>query len=176
MRDRLNGLVKVMQKTDEKKDEEWQSSSFDFDEVEDLSEEERWKEEAIWETLSVAENRAELEREIRIIKDLISEAQNVIHKESEVKLQQLKDTMYKLQVRFPEDDTKDKKILIFTEAKDTLDYLEKRVRSWGYSVNTIHGGMKLQDRIRAESVFRNETQIMLATEGAGEVETTQSIK
>jgi hypothetical protein len=41
---------------------------------EDLSEEERWKEEAIWETLSVAENRAELDREIRIINGLITKA------------------------------------------------------------------------------------------------------
>jgi hypothetical protein len=33
--------------------------------------------------------------------------------------------MQKLQMIFPETDTKDKKILIFTEAKDTLDYLEE---------------------------------------------------
>src|SRR5439155_31274 len=51
---------------------------------------------------------------------------------------------------------------------DTLDYLEKRVRSWGFRVNTIHGNMKLEDRVKAESVFRNETQILVATEAAGE--------
>ena len=36
----------------------------DFETIDDLSEEERWREEEIWETLSVAENREELEREI----------------------------------------------------------------------------------------------------------------
>jgi hypothetical protein len=71
--------------------------------------------------------------------------------------------MDKLSKQFP-----NKKILIFTESKDTLDYLEKKIHSWGYSVNTIHGGMRLEERVRAESVFKNETQVMVATEAAGE--------
>lgn len=41
------------------------------------------------------------------------------------------------------------------------------MRSWGYTVNTIHGGMKLQERIDAEKVFKHETQIFVATEAAG---------
>jgi hypothetical protein len=49
-----------------------------------------------------------------------------------VKLQQLKKTMQDLQVKHPGE-----KILIFTESRDTLDYLEKRIRSWGYSINVI---------------------------------------
>jgi hypothetical protein len=32
----------------------------------------------------------------------------------------------------------------------------------------IHGGMKLPDRVNAESVFRNEADLMVATEAAGE--------
>ena len=46
------------------------------------------------------------------------------------------------------------KILVFTEHKDTLDYLTRKVREWGYTVCNIHGGMKLQDRIAAEKEFR----------------------
>jgi hypothetical protein len=61
-----------------------------------------------------------------------------------------------------------KKILIFTESRDTLEYLEKKIRSWGYAVNTIHGGMKLEERVNAEKVFKNETQVLVATEAAGE--------
>ncbi|MDI6811721.1 MAG: helicase-related protein, partial [archaeon] len=60
------------------------------------------------------------------------------------------------------------KILIFTESKDTLEYLVKRIKSWGYSVNFIHGGMRLEERINAEKVFQHETQVMVATEAAGE--------
>ncbi len=136
---------------------------FDFEEVEDLSEEDRWKEEELWETLSVAENRQELEAEIRTIGGLIDKARSIIQKESEVKVIQLKHTMEELKQKFPQ-----KKILIFTEAKDTLEYLEKKIRSWGYSVNVIHGGMKLEDRVEAEKIFKNETQILVATEAAGE--------
>src|SRR5208337_260360 len=114
----------------------------EVEEVEDLSEEDRWKEEEIWETLSVAENRQELDAEIQTLGNLIQQARNIIQKESEVKVNQLKQTMERLSKEFP-----NKKILIFTEAKDTLDYLEKKIRAWGYLVNTIHGGMRLEERV-----------------------------
>jgi hypothetical protein len=58
--------------------------------------------------------------------------------------------------------------LIFTESKDTLDYLVEKIKSWGYSVNNIDGGMDLEKRLKAERVFRDSTQIMVATEAAGE--------
>jgi superfamily II DNA or RNA helicase len=138
-------------------------STVDLEEADDLSEEERWKEEEIWETLSVAENRQELQAEIETIGELTQQARGIIQKEAEVKVLHLKETMSRLSKEFAE-----KKILIFTESKDTLEYLEKKIRSWGYSVNTIHGGMSLEDRVKAESVFKNETQIMVATEAAGE--------
>lgn len=139
---------------------------FDFTAVEDLSEEERWKQEEIWETLSVAENREELEKEIFTIDKFIQQAKGIIQGEAEVKLQELKRALQSLRQRYPE--AKDKNILIFTESRDTLEYIEKKLRAWGYSVNTIHGGMRLEDRIKAESVFKNETEVMVATEAAGE--------
>ena len=139
------------------------SGDFDFEDVEEMSEEERWKAEELWETLSVAENRNELEQEIRTIGELIAQARSIIQNESEVKINELKNTMKDLTHDFA-----NTKILIFTESKDTLDYLEKRIKSWGYSVNVIHGGMSLEDRVNAESIFKNETQVMVATEAAGE--------
>ncbi|MEM3402888.1 MAG: helicase-related protein, partial [Candidatus Hadarchaeales archaeon] len=60
------------------------------------------------------------------------------------------------------------KILIFTESKDTMEYLVNKIRKWGYSVNFIHGGMRIEDRIEAEKIFQHKTQIMVATEAAGE--------
>ncbi|TET99576.1 MAG: DEAD/DEAH box helicase, partial [Dehalococcoidia bacterium] len=45
--------------------------SLDFEAAEEMSEAERWRQEEIWETLSVAENRQELEREIRTLEGLI---------------------------------------------------------------------------------------------------------
>ena len=73
-------------------------------------------------------------------------------------------------------------MLIFTEHKDTLDYLAAdgkegrplgKLRQWGLSVTQIHGGMKIGDRdtpgtrIYAEKEFRDEAQVLVATEAAG---------
>ena len=75
------------------------------------------------------------------------------------------------------------KLLIFTEHKDTLDYLcgdgkdgrpLGKLREWGLSVTQIHGGMKIGDRdtpgtrIYAEREFRESAQVLVATEAAGE--------
>lgn len=136
---------------------------FDFEETEEMSEEERWAQEKIWETLSIADNKEELKKEIETLDSLIQESKDVIDKEIEIKLQELKKAMAELEKK-----SISKKILIFTESKDTLDYLEKRIKKWGYSVNTIHGGMQLTERVEAEKIFKNETQVMVATEAAGE--------
>lgn len=138
----------------------------DFETVEDMSEEERWKEEERWETLSMSENREELNKEIQIIKRLIDKAKSIIATDDQAKLIEFRSAIKELSEKYP--DPKDQKILIFTESKDTLYYLEKKIKEWGYSVNTIHGGMKLDERVTAEKIFKNETQIMVATEAAGE--------
>ncbi len=138
----------------------------DQETVEDSSEEERWEQEAIWETLSVSENRQELAGEIRTIEGLIGQADSIIQNAEEIKLKEFKKCLVELERKYP--DLNDKKILIFTESKDTLDYLEENIRRWGYSINTIHGGMKLEERVDAEAIFKNKTQVMVATEAAGE--------
>ncbi|MEE8390786.1 MAG: helicase-related protein, partial [Anaerolineae bacterium] len=139
------------------------AGSLDFDAVEDLSEEERWRQEEIWETLSVAENRQELEREIQTVESLIQQARAIIQTGEEVKLRHFRAALDDLNRQHP-----GAKILVFTEARDTLEYLEKRIREWGYSICTIHGGMRLEERVQAEGVFKNEAQVMVATEAAGE--------
>ena len=142
------------------------AGDIDFDTIEDLSEEERWKEEEIWETLSVAENREELEREIETLDDLIKLTEKIIESEDELKLKELQKALKELSQKYPNKD--DKKILIFTESKDTLMYLEEKITKWGYFINTIHGGMRLEDRIKAEGLFKTETEVLVATEAAGE--------
>lgn len=138
------------------------SKEFSF-ENDDVSEAERWEREGVWETLSIAKNRDELKKEIHIIEDLETAAEAVINGEHEVKLKKLKETMETL-----EREHVNEKILIFTESKDTLEYLEKRVRRWGYDVSTIHGGLDLDARISAEAEFKNKSRVMIATEAAGE--------
>jgi superfamily II DNA or RNA helicase len=74
------------------------------------------------------------------------------------------------------DTSTDKKLLIFTEHKDTLSWLLEKLTALGYKVVTIHGGMRPgsrdepNTRLWAEEQFRNEdgAEILLATEAAGE--------
>lgn len=153
-KERLEGLLKG-----EELVKEMPMAAIDLEEVEDYEEEKRWEQEKRWETLSIAENRAELEKEISTLKDLIEKAREILREECEVKLSELKKVMESLG---------NEKILIFTESRDTLEYLVGKIKSWGYSANFIHGGMRLEGRIEAEKVFQHETQVMVATEAAGE--------
>lgn len=138
----------------------------DPDAIEEMSEDERWREEEQWERLSVAENREELLNEVETIKRLIDQARSIVQREEEIKLRELRAALTELSARFPE--RADRKVLVFTESRDTLDYLVKKISEWGYSVNFIHGGMNLEERVDAERIFKNETDVMVATEAAGE--------
>src|SRR5690606_30036772 len=61
------------------------------------------------------------------------------------------------------------KLVIFTEHKDTLLYLEDKLRNTGYKVATIHGGKTVDERREAQWDFaRPDTQILIATDAAGE--------
>jgi superfamily II DNA or RNA helicase len=139
----------------------------DIEEVDDYEEEKRWEQEKKWETLSIAENREELEREISTLKNLKEKAEEILREESEVKLRELRKAIGEGFKKIREMHGNEK-ILIFTESKDTMEYLVKKIRSWSYSVNFIYGGMRLEERINAEKIFRDEKQIMVATEAAGE--------
>ncbi len=139
----------------------------DIEEVEDLEEEKRWDEEKKWEAVSLAANEEELKHEIEIVENLIDKATDIIKSENEVKLQELRKAITEGFKKIHEMNGYPK-ILIFTESKDTLDYLTEKIRSWGYKVNYIHGGMDIDERIKAEKIFRDETDIMVATEAAGE--------
>ena len=89
----------------------------------------------------------------------------------EAKLSRLKTLMHE-QGFF---DNPDQRLLLFTEFKDTLDYLVERLRDWGFRVGCIHGGMRIGSRddpgtrLHAEQQFsEGAIQILVATEAAGE--------
>ena len=60
------------------------------------------------------------------------------------------------------------KLLLFTEHRDTLDYLREHLEAWGYSTCQIHGGMNPRERKETQENFRTNRQICVATEAAGE--------
>ena len=65
------------------------------------------------------------------------------------------------------------KLVIFTEHRDTLNYLEGRITTLlgrKQAVVMIHGGMGREERMKAQESFRHdpEVQVLLATDAAGE--------
>ncbi len=136
----------------------------DEDALEDAPEAERLRqEEDLVARLTAAETREELQAEIRTLDELVRLARAAESREVETKLAELRRVMEDERIR-----ETGEKLLIFTESRDTLDYLAERLRAWGYAVVTLHGAMGLDERIRAEHEFRDRAQVMVSTEAGGE--------
>ncbi len=149
----------------------------DFDELPEI-EQTRIIEEL--EEVVVSVDPHDLREEILQLSKLINQANVLQQREVETKLSQLKEVLTREGVF----DDPTMKLLLFTEHKETLDYLVGdgkdghpygKLREWGLTVTQIHGGMKVGDRdtpgtrIYAEHEFRDPScQIMVATEAAGE--------
>lgn len=140
------------------------------DEFDDLPEEEQQDIIASLENVVASVDPAALKEEILQLTRLIDQARLLEQREVESKLVRLKEVITERGVF---QDPK-MKLLIFTEHKDTLDFLVGRLREWKLTVTQIHGGMKIGDRdtpgsrIYAEREFREACQVLVATEAAGE--------
>jgi superfamily II DNA or RNA helicase len=135
----------------------------DITEYEDLTEEERERiDQRIFRQVltddpeKVEEERDEVERLFRLADSLKH------HKEA--KFAELLAVLDSSDVIRAEDE----KLLIFTEHRDTLESLAKRLEEKGYTVATIHGGMDVDSRKQAQRQFRTRAKIMVATDAAGE--------
>jgi len=149
------------------------------DDYDDLPEEEQQGIVAELEDLVASYDPATLREEIVELGKLILLAQTLEKREVESKLVRLRELIQQNGI-FADPKMK---LLIFTEHKDTLDFLcgdgkdgrpLGRLREWGLTVTQIHGGMKVGDRdtpgtrIFAERDFRESAQVLVATEAAGE--------
>lgn len=149
------------------------------DDYEELPEEEQQEIVSELEDLVASYDPAALRDEITELGKLIQKAVDLEKREVESKLVRLREVIKEHGIF---SDPK-MKLLIFTEHKDTLDFLCAdgkdgrplgKLREWGLSVTQIHGGMKIGDRdtpgtrIFAEREFRESAQVLVATEAAGE--------
>lgn len=134
------------------------------EDLEDLSEADRWKfEDDVVERLTTAANMAELEVEISELERLVSKAKRARSYTHETKFEELR------KVISEQVSGKKERLLIFTEHKDTLDFLLGKLGDLGFYCCQIHGGMPLQKRIDAErEFFEHNPSILVATEAAGE--------
>jgi len=134
------------------------------EEIEDMEEAERWSfEEEILQRFTNARTLAELDIEIKVLGDLVELARSVEQQGIETKLTKLQEVLRNEGIA-----SSGEKLLIFTEAKDTLDYLSEKLKNWGFSVEVIHGKMSIEEREAAQERFYETSQIMVATEAAGE--------
>jgi superfamily II DNA or RNA helicase len=143
----------------------------DPEELEEMEENERERLEEMLEAITLAGNAQQVREEIAELNNLEKKALSVEDSGTEAKLAKLKELLQERGFF----DHQDKRLLIFTEFKDTLEYLIERLNSWGFRVGYIHGGMKPGSRDEAgtrlymESRFwAGEDQILVATEAAGE--------
>ncbi|MCY4157207.1 MAG: helicase-related protein [Gammaproteobacteria bacterium] len=143
----------------------------DPEEIEEMEDADRERLEALLDAITLAGNAEQVREEIGELRHLARSAQAVEAAGNEAKLARLRDILQK--EGFFDDASQ--RLLLFTEFKDTLNYLMERLRAWGFQVGCIHGGMKAGSRdepgtrIHAEQQFREgEIQVLVATEAAGE--------
>jgi superfamily II DNA or RNA helicase len=108
----------------------------------------------------------QLRTEVAALHDLLAHARRVRDHAADSKLAALKACLERAEFKELSDGRG--KLLIFTEHRDTLNYLCESLERWGYSTCQIHGGMNPHERKRAQEQFRAEKQICVATEAAGE--------
>jgi SNF2 family DNA or RNA helicase len=149
------------------------------EDFEDLTDEERQEILYELEEAVASFDPNDLRLEIADLEKLIRQAKILEKQEAEVKVRRLRQLL-KEEGLFSD---LTMKLLLFTEHKDTLDFLVGdgkdgrplgKLREWGLTVTQIHGGMKIGDRdtpgtrIYAEREFRESCQVLVATEAAGE--------
>src|SRR6516225_9438727 len=141
------------------------------EEIEEMEEADRERWERVIEAVTLANNPEQVREEIAELERLASHAQAVEETVSEVKLAKLH-SLLENEGFFA---IPDQRLLIFTEFKDTLDYLLSKLAAWGLKAGSIHGSMNIGardisgTRLFAEQQFKDgDIQILVATEAAGE--------
>ena len=142
----------------------------DIDELTD-AEREDLEDKAI-EAATSARTPEELEAEIALLDRLVAKSSTVKNSPTYAKWDALRGTL---------DDSPEvrdatgarRKVIIFTEHKDTLDDLVTRLTTLlgrDDAVITIHGGTKREDRKKAKEIFEQDDQciFLIATDAAGE--------
>src|SRR5258708_6556586 len=157
--------------------ESWQNlqlySDDDLDDLDDAPGAELEEaEERVVDQASAARTIAELEVEIEILTRLEALARQVRRSGTDRKWEGLASLLQNNTEMF-DDQRQRRKLVIFTEHRDTLNYLSERIRTMlgrAEAVVNIHGGMGREERARAQESFTQEkhTQVLVATDAAGE--------
>ncbi|MHB1543738.1 MAG: helicase-related protein [Gammaproteobacteria bacterium] len=170
--------------------------TFDREDIEDLEDapdnEVEAVEEEVLDQATAARSIVELQAEIKTLKSLETLALGVCRSGADTKWRELAsllnavfstqsnaDHVAEPTVPFgsgdipPPKPSPHQKLVIFTEHRDTLNYLEQRITTLlgrKQAVVLIHGGLGREERLKAQEAFKfdPEVQVLLATDAAGE--------
>lgn len=150
----------------------WDVDAEDFDEDAYGTDEYEQMEDDVVDTASAAATAAELEAEIATLRTLERKANDVRISGEDRKWEELSRLLQDDSNMFGADGRREK-LIIFTEHKDTLNYLAGKIGSLlgdAGAVLTIKGGMTRDERHRAEEAFKQDAnvRILVATDAAGE--------
>lgn len=140
---------------------------------EDLSAEEyEILSEQVLDQATAAKTIPELEAEILSLKDLEHQALTVVQSGNDKKWEELSYLLQDKPEMFTASGAR-RKLLIFTEHKDTLNYLVKRIGDMlgnENAVRAIYGGTNRDERRKIQEEFRNDPEVivLIATDAAGE--------
>jgi superfamily II DNA or RNA helicase len=129
-------------------------------------------EDQIVDQATAAATLAELEAEITILKDLEDRALRLKLSGQDTKWLQLESVLNEPMMLDPTTGLR-RKVLIFTEPKDTLDYLQQKIAARTgdpSSVVVIHGGIAREARRASIAAFNSDptVRVMIANDAAGE--------
>ncbi|MCK9584323.1 MAG: DEAD/DEAH box helicase, partial [Candidatus Cloacimonetes bacterium] len=155
----------------EKKDQDFDLPD-DFDDDDWDTEERETQEEELVDRATTAQTIQELGKEIIILNRLTKQAKELRDSGLDRKWEELSN-LFENNPHMREQSGRYRKLIIFTEHRDTLSYLHGRLNDLignPDAVIIIHGGIKREERRKAQELFRNDPRvsILLATDAAGE--------
>lgn len=113
----------------------------------------------------------QLEKEVKTIEQIERQALDLLSSGEDTKWRELKNLLNSQKLK--RDDGSVRKLIIFTEAKDTLLYLEERIKEvlrYPERVAVIHGGVGRENRREIVRRFQEDhnLEVLIANDAAGE--------
>ena len=113
--------------------------------------------------ITPSQTREELDEEIQILENIIFTGELLLQTGQESKFTRVLEEVNRLV------NEEKRKVIIFTEYKDTLEDLRIKLSDAGFSVVVIHGGMSMEARKASErALLEGQAQVLVATDAAGE--------
>ena len=147
-------------------DDEFDDDEFSAEELENIEDE-------LVDAATAARTVEELDAELMDLRDLIKAAARVRASDTDRKWSELRTILEDNTLAASGLGDARRKLIVFTEHRDTLDYLARRIGSLlgrPEAVQAIHGGVRRAQRrqITEEFTVNPECQVLLATDAAGE--------